>query len=233
VPDTAGRAGCAEGKLAGICFGVLVCVVLFCLEFGLSLVQNSQSCMCFVKDSDPEAHATKSLKTTTAGSFSSADIESLKRSNMILKVPSFSQPMPLKPLFSTLTIRQRLNLSATPRCSSALGQLWPKSARDAKLFWCSWPILKQRKRKCSKKSMVGLCLFFRVCFLFCTFASCSFATRPWGRYTPVSNCCAGLRSQVAGLEIYAKDLADKVSSLEMIKVECIIQSVILRSLPII
>jgi hypothetical protein len=35
--------------------------VLFCLEFGLSLVQNSQSCICFVNDFDPKAHATKSL----------------------------------------------------------------------------------------------------------------------------------------------------------------------------
>ena len=54
-----------------------------------------------------------------------------------------------------------------------------------------------------------------------------------GTCAPVLNCCAGLRSQVAGLEIYAKDMGDKVSSLELIKVEseCVFLPAVLRSLP--
>jgi hypothetical protein len=39
----------------------------------------------------------------------------------------------------------------------------------------------------------------------------------WGWVTGFE-LCAGLRSQAAGLEIYANALADKVSSLQMIKV---------------
>ena len=78
--------------------------------------------------------------------------------------------------------------------------------------------------------MVGLCLF--CVFVFCSVRlRAALSLRGLGAGTPVSNCCAGLRSQVAGLELYANDLADKVSSLELIKVECIIQSMILRSLP--
>jgi hypothetical protein len=52
----------------------------------------------------------------------------------------------------------------------------------------------------------------------------------WGWVTGFE-FCAGLRSQAAGLEIYAKELADKVSSLEMIKVKRVFQSVILNSSP--
>jgi hypothetical protein len=164
--------------------------VLFWLEFGLSLVQNSQSCICFVNDSDPKAHATTSLKTTTPGSFSSADIESLKRSNMILKVPSSSQPMPLKPLLPTHTHnpskaesqrnaemleRSRATLAEErARCEAVLMQLANFEAEKAKM----------------QQEINGWALpFLRVCFLFCTFASCSFATRPWGRHACFELLC--------------------------------------------
>ena len=80
----------------------------------------------------------------------------------------------------------------------------------------------------------GWALHFFACLFFGLYI-CELPVRCGGIGTcaPVLNCCAGLRSQVAGLQIYAKDMGDKVSSLELIKVEseCVFLPAVLRSLP--